>query len=421
MSAQPRTFETLSNTYTYVDVIGEGGCGTVLRVKSDDGQVWALKYLRPAQAGNERNKRFRNELGFCAKADHPNIVKVTDWNYVLHEGRKCPFYVMRLYPQTLRSLMQQGIAPDRVLGLFWQLLHGVAELHSRPIFHRDLKPENCLHDPESDSLVIADLGVAHFAEELLHTIIETRPGDRLANFQYAAPEQRSKGLPVDHRADIFALGMMLNEMFTGQAPQGEGYRKIADVASDMSYLDPVVGLMIRQSRDERPQSIGAVAVDILARQKEAASREKVSNLKALALPTAEVADPLVTDPVSVLDVDFPGGRITFKTNRPVNKTWLNCFRGVLPPRGNLNGFGPANFTFLEQTATAPIPSGYNIGTQHYQRVVDDFRDFVTIANRDYAALVRRRAEEARIAEVERRRQAIEQEEYRQRLRAQIRL
>lgn len=104
-----------------------------------------------------------------------------------------PFYVMPLYQHTLRGLMDAGIERNRILPLFSLILDGVEAAHLLRVWHRDLKPENVLCDANSGSAVIADFGIAHFEEDELYTAVETRNGDRLANFQYAAPEQRIRG------------------------------------------------------------------------------------------------------------------------------------------------------------------------------------------------------------------------------------
>jgi serine/threonine protein kinase len=84
--------------------------------------------------------------------------------------------------------------------------------------HRDLKPENILYHMESNTLGVADFGIARFRQEDLITAVKTGPQEKLANFVYAAPEQRFAGRPVDLRADIYALRLIMNEMYTGEVP-----------------------------------------------------------------------------------------------------------------------------------------------------------------------------------------------------------
>jgi serine/threonine protein kinase len=109
-----------------------------------------------------------------------------------------------------------------VLPLFSGILDGVEAAHLLRVTHRDLKPENILCD-EKSLPVVADFGIAHFEEDIIATAVKTPAGAKMANLSYSAPEQRMRGAAVDLRADIFALGLILNEMFTRSVPQGVGY------------------------------------------------------------------------------------------------------------------------------------------------------------------------------------------------------
>ena len=88
--------------------------------------------------------------------------------------------------------------------------------------------------------------------------VETAPGDRLANFAYAAPERCGRG-EVDRRAHVYALGMILNETFTGELLRGTGHKRIDAVAPDYAYLDSAVDSMVRQSPAERPATIAQIS------------------------------------------------------------------------------------------------------------------------------------------------------------------
>jgi serine/threonine protein kinase len=106
--------------------------------------------------------------------------------------------------------------------------------------------------------LLSSLSIAHFSEAFLETTVETREGTRLANVNYAAPEQRQRDAKVDGRADIFALGLRLNELFTGKIPLGPGSPKIASAAPEYAYLDAVVDQMIQHFLDKRPSDIATV-------------------------------------------------------------------------------------------------------------------------------------------------------------------
>ena len=129
--------------------------------------------------------------------------------------------------------MNNGLRGEDIFEIFVQLLQGLKYAHNRGVFHRDLKPENILFFDESNKAVLADFGIAHFSSDEMITVVKTKQNSRMANFQYAAPEQREKGRKIDGRADMYALGLMLNEMFTGQLVAGNNYKKIEDVNKEL--------------------------------------------------------------------------------------------------------------------------------------------------------------------------------------------
>lgn len=200
--------------------------------------------------------------------------------------------------------------------------------HLQKVVHRDLKPENVLYDRQAETLLVADFGIAHFEEEELYTGVETAPSTRLANFQYAAPEQRARGLQVDHRADIYALGLILNEMFTNEVPQGTDYKTIQSVAPEFSYLDDLVSAMLRQSPSARPQSIEVIKRELIGRKQEFVTRQRISELKATVVPVTDLDDPLIADPPRLVDFDWDQGTLTLFFQRPVNPKWIQALNNM---------------------------------------------------------------------------------------------
>jgi serine/threonine protein kinase len=118
--------------------------------------------------------------------------------------------------------MIDGLSSKQVLLLFSQVLDGVEAAYRSRVVHRDLKPENVLYETEANRVLMADFGIADFEEDELLTAVASKHADRLASIAYAVPEQRVRNQQADHRADIYALGLMLNEMFTGHVLQGAG-------------------------------------------------------------------------------------------------------------------------------------------------------------------------------------------------------
>lgn len=276
---KPEKFETSLETYRVKKVLGEGGSGRVFLAHDVKGQDFAVKCLLPELVSTEKVRRFKNELTFSQKNTHPNILTVLDHGFLPSGDVKIPFYIMPYYPSTLRKLLGEGLTPERSYELFQKILDGVEEAHRRGIWHRDLKPENVLVNPETSSIVIADFGIAHFSEEELYTAVMTQQAERLANFQYAAPEQRVRGRQVDNRADIYALGLILVEMFTGEIPLGTEFTKISGIAAAFGYLDDIVDRMIRQSPNHRPGTINEIRLELAIRQ----------GSRRLAIPKQEVS------------------------------------------------------------------------------------------------------------------------------------
>jgi serine/threonine protein kinase len=232
------------------ELLGEGGAGRVYGGVGIDNSKIALKVLAADRSTTDKRRRFKNEIAFLLRNKHRNVVTVIDHG-LSPDG---PFYVMRRYDSNLRELMRSGVPADAVLPFFSQILDGVEAAHLQGVVHRDLKPENILYERDSNTLAVADFGTPRFTEDLVITTVETGPAQRLANFQYAAPEQRSrKGGSRECR--YLCFGVILNEMFTGEVPHGTEYRLIGHVAKEQSFLDEIVAMTIRQRPEERPASI----------------------------------------------------------------------------------------------------------------------------------------------------------------------
>ena len=201
---KPLHLETPFAQYQSHRLIGQGGAGKVYEARSNgvDEDVVAIKVLDPATATRERLSRFKNEILFGVRAKHSGIVPVLDSGLALVDGANVPFYVMPLYPATLRDVLKREANGTRLLALFVSLLDGVEAAHLLGVVHRDLKPENIFLSTNEERLVVGGFGIARFTAEALYTAVETRPGARLANFQYAAPEQRARGKTIDQRADL---------------------------------------------------------------------------------------------------------------------------------------------------------------------------------------------------------------------------
>lgn len=318
--------ESAFRTYTLGRGIGEGGSGRVHEASDDSGELHAIKLLHPKFATSEKRKRFQNEIQFCSLHEHPHVIRVIDSGLYFSESSNAPFYVMPLYSSSLRELLKQGIQHDQVLQLFTQILDGVETTHFHKVIHRDLKPENILYDAQGKRLVVADFRIAHFEEDELYMVVKTRGHDRMANFQYAAPEQRTPGRSVDYRADIFALGFMLNEMFTGNDPHGTRYKTVADAAPQYAYLDELVATMVNQEPGERPSSIAKVKDELIAWGNDFVHQQRLSSLKRTVVADSDIDDPLVVNPIELVRDDYDNGTLILYLSQPVNDLWGHAFR-----------------------------------------------------------------------------------------------
>lgn len=242
--------KTAFDEYKLIEQVGSGGNGRVFSATNNDGEKVAIKFLEKG-IGTTKLKRFKNEIYFCEQHKHKNIVPVSDRGQAFLDGKEWVFYVMPLYSETLENKIKAGIPHENILSIFVGLLEGLKFSHEHGSIHRDIKPKNIMFAEGSLEPVICDFGIAHFAEEDLLTIVETTATDRMANFQYAAPEQRRTGGDICPQTDIYALALILNEMFTGEVPQAEGYKKIADVCNEYQYLDDLFVQLYKQVPTDR--------------------------------------------------------------------------------------------------------------------------------------------------------------------------
>ncbi len=209
--------------YEIVAAIGAGGMGEVWRARDERlGRDVAIKVL-PAELASdpERVKRFEKEARATGTLNHPNILSIYDIG--TYEGS--PYLVEELLEgQTLREVLRGGpLPPRRAVEVAVQVAHGLSTAHGKGIVHRDLKPENLFVSAEGH-VKILDFGLAKLTEvtaaageerEAETLVKSTELGVVLGTVGYMAPEQ-VRGMPCDHRADIFALGCVLYEMLSGR-------------------------------------------------------------------------------------------------------------------------------------------------------------------------------------------------------------
>jgi predicted Ser/Thr protein kinase len=220
--------QTLKN-YEIEEQLGKGGMGVVYRARDKTlGRPVALKVLAPEFSQDEdRKKRFFQEARAASAVNHPAIAPI----YEVDEGPEGLFIAMELVEgRTVKALIQAREL-DLLGGIevAMQVASGLQKAHEAGIVHRDIKPENIVVTPDGHAKIL-DFGLAKLleptapatarsADEISHmeTLAKTQAGFVLGTLRYMSPEQ-ARGQPIDHRSDIFSLGVVLYEMVTGQLP-----------------------------------------------------------------------------------------------------------------------------------------------------------------------------------------------------------
>lgn len=398
---KPKEVKSAFSSYSIKDSIGEGGCSLVYSAIEDNGNAVAIKILDPSKVTKEKLKRFENEYRFCSNNRHPNIITVL--NYGLTDDDN-PFFVMPLYEASLRKLVGT-LEPKQAYEVFKKIMDGVEAAHKLDVIHRDLKPENILVNKNGNILVVADFGIASFKEEELYTAVDTNDGSRLANFQYAAPEQRSRGKDVTKKADIYSLGLILNELFTSELAHGTNFKTIESVSSDYPFLDILVEKMLQQDPSSRYENIEEIKKELISRGDEHISMQKISRLKDTVIRSAEADDPLIDDPMKIVGVDWSDNMLSIKFNHPFNNDWHT----VLLSMRNFNYVmykKPENFKFDGKEAHISASS------DEVQQIVDCFKEWLPRVNTGYAERINNAKETKELIERKKLESRIHKEEER---------
>jgi serine/threonine protein kinase/tetratricopeptide (TPR) repeat protein len=203
----------IARRYRVRKLLGIGGMGAVYRVHDDElNRDVALKLIRADIGANpEALERFKREIQLSSKITHRNVLRVYDLG--ASEGIK--YLTMQFVEgEDLSTILERGgpLPTPRLIHIFRQILEGLIAAHEQGVVHRDLKPQNIMLDA-SDNVFVTDFGLAKSLEQSGMT----QTGVIVGTPYYMSPEQ-VKGSPIDHRSDIYSLGVILYQMSTGQLP-----------------------------------------------------------------------------------------------------------------------------------------------------------------------------------------------------------
>ncbi|HEX3797940.1 MAG TPA: protein kinase [Verrucomicrobiae bacterium] len=255
----PPSIEEIAKLFPQLDILsllGKGGMGAVYKARQPSlDRLVALKIL-PSHDGSDPGfaERFTREARALAKLSHPNIVGVHEFGVAgnLH------YFIMEFVDGVnLRQLQLSGrLSPREALQIVPQLCDALQYAHDQGVVHRDIKPENVMLDRKG-RVKIADFGIAKMLDQGTQHLRLTGEGHVIGTPHYMSPEQVEHPLEVDHRADIYSLGVVFYEMLTGELPLGRFSPPSRKVQIDIR-LDDVVLRALEKEPDRRYQHASQV-------------------------------------------------------------------------------------------------------------------------------------------------------------------
>ena len=241
-------------------LIGRGGSGAVYRaIQKDLGRLVALKVLLlDPERDPTFGERFLREARAMAGLSHPHIAAVHD------AGRAGPYWYLVLElvegPNLRQVIQSRDLAPGKALDVVRQICSALEYAHEMGVVHRDIKPENVLVGA-GGRVKLVDFGLAKLLRPDASAATLTRSSQAMGTWHYMAPEQLRRPSEVDHRADIYSLGVVLYELLTGEVPVGR-YEPPSRRARTDARLDAIVDRALEQDPARRYQLARGVREDV---------------------------------------------------------------------------------------------------------------------------------------------------------------
>jgi serine/threonine protein kinase len=247
--------------FEIMEVLGRGGMGVVYKARQRQlDRVVALKILSPTLSRDPAfTERFSREAKALARLNHPNIVTVHESGVA---GGFCYFVMEYIDGASLLQMerAKKPLAPEEALAIVPRICDALQYAHDQGVVHRDIKPANILFDKKG-AVKIADFGLAKLLGSNGSDPNLTEAKAALGTPHYMAPEQWERPLIVDHRADIFSLGVVFYEMLTGELPLGRFAAPSRKVRMD-ARLDEVVLRALEKEPELRYQHASQIKCDV---------------------------------------------------------------------------------------------------------------------------------------------------------------
>jgi serine/threonine protein kinase len=267
----PPTVEELNALlppFEVIELLGRGGMGAVYKARQSALDRFVAIKILPPQVGRDPAfaERFSREAKALAKLSHPNIVSVHDAGSVslTNSEDKLYYFVMEFVDGvSLRQVIRDGkFSAEESLAIVPQVCEALQYAHDEGIVHRDIKPDNILLDTRG-RVKIADFGLAKLLDATAVDVTLTGTHQVMGTLRYMAPEQMTGTKSVDHRADIYSLGVVFYELLTGDVPMGRFAAPSKKVQIDVR-LDEVVLRALEQEPDKRYQQASEVKTQVEA-------------------------------------------------------------------------------------------------------------------------------------------------------------
>lgn len=257
---RPEELAAHFSDFEILELVGRGGMGAVYKARHlRHDRIVALKIL-PAEFYTDAvlSERFLREARAMAKISHPNIVLLFDFG----EANGVPYLCMEFVDGiNLRTAIQtNAIRPAQAIAIVPQICEALQYAHNCGFVHRDVKPENILFD-RAGRVKIADFGLVKLLGIEAADFTLTGTNQVMGTPHYMAPEQTDRPGEADHRADIYALGVVFYELLTGELPRGRFVPPSEKVVVD-ARLDDVVFKMLAADPDSRYQQASEVTTDL---------------------------------------------------------------------------------------------------------------------------------------------------------------